>query len=440
MRMSMRARVATTAGAVGAIALLGGPAMSLALSTGTTATSLSSATKTAVAPRTTTPRTTESHKVVTHPTVSKRSRRLAPVSASVQGPNPHGQGTVLAITLAGKEAVVVGRSRGEQRPDGTYHGHTTTLGLFGNDVIGNDTTSGQTAKGPIAPIQEGVLDPICKGSGGNVCLDLLRADSATTDSGSTNHTRIAGVVLGGQNGLNLTAADSNGNIQSNGDCQQAHGDVTLLKLMLGGNPLIDLGESASDSKSCPSGTTVTNSSNPLLAIGGNAIPLPGCGANSPGNLIDLSPLLVIACNAGAATGSNGIVNDALAGTVLAGASGPAGTLSGAGTGASAQAPAAPAPSQAVLGVRQHSPKSATKGSSTHANGGKKNGKGAPNGNRNTGNNGAPNSALKQRPFGAKAAGKLPYTGTSLVLAMFVASVLLASGLGIRRLTVRRSAL
>jgi hypothetical protein len=406
MRRSVRKRAAGAAAAVGAALLLGGPAVSLALDAGQAAT--------------TSP--------VTDST-SQPARESAPASASVQGTNPHGQGTAVAVSVGGKEAVVVGRSRGEARPDGTYHGHTTTLGLFGNDVIANDTGPGQTAKGPLAPLQEQVLDQICSGSNGNLCVDVLRADSATTGSGSANHSRLAGVTLGGPNGANATVADSNGNIQSNGDCQQAHGDVTLLKLVLGGNPLLDIGESASDSNSCPSGTTVTNSSNPLVAIGGQAIPLPGCGANSPGNLVDLGPLVTIACNAGAATGAGGIVNDALAGTVLAGASGPVATLSGAGTGASAQAP-----SQGVLGVRQtgsSSPASSKKkGSSTGANRGNGTDKKDGNGEK------APASAVASRPLPAEQAGKLPYTGSDVVLALLVASCLLAAGLGLRRLTAR----
>jgi hypothetical protein len=351
------------------------------------------------------------------PTTRSARQAPAPVSATVQGPNPHGQGTVLSVSLGGNEAVVVGRSRGEQKPDGTYHGHTTTLGLFGNDVIGNDTGPGQTAKGPLAPLQEQVLDQICKGSSGNLCIDLLRADSATTTTGSTNHSKLVGLVLGGQSGAVATVGDSNGNISGSGGCQNAHGDVTLLKLMLGGNPIIDIGESASDSKSCPSGTSVTNSSNPLVAIGGQGIPLPGCGANSPGNLIDLGPLLTIACNAGAATGAGGIVNDALAGTILGGApGGPAGTLSGAGTGASAQAPAA-APAQGVAGVRQTSPSNNATSKKAKSNAKKSK---------------APASALNNRPLAAKQAAKLPYTGSDVVLALLIACCLLAAGLGVRR--------
>lgn len=431
MRGSVRNRiVAASAALAGGAILLAGPAASVALNVGSTTTSLTGQAGTSTPASTAVAGHARSSATRSHVRQeAARSAQSPPVDATVEGTNPHGQGTVLAVSLAGHEAVVVGRSRGEQRSDGSYHGHTTTLGLFGNDVIGNDTTSGQTAKGPLAPLQEQVLDQICKGSSGNVCVDVLRADSTTTANGSTNHSRLVGVMLGGQNGAVAEAGDSNGNIQSNGDCQHAHGDVTLLKLMLGGNPLLDIGESASDSNSCPSGTTVTNSSNPLVAVGGQQIPLPGCGANAPGNLVDASPLITIACNAGAATGSNGIVNDALAGTVLASGSGPVATLSGAGTGAAATSPGAP--SQAVLGTRQAGPgkKSAGKTSSTskHGNGANKNASGRK------GEPATPASASSNRPLSATRAGKLPYTGSDVVLALLIACCLLAGGLGVRRL-------
>jgi hypothetical protein len=429
MNLSVRKRgVAIIAASVATAALLGGPTVSLALDVGQslTATPSSGTTAAPAAPSTTT-KTTPLPRVVNR---SSTESQPAPVSATVQGSNPHGQATVLSVSLAGQEAVVVGRSRGEQQSDGTYHGHTTTIGLFGHDVIANDTTSGQTAKGPLAPLQEQVLDQVCKGSSGNVCVDLLRADSATTATGSTNHSRLAGLVLGGNNGVVATAGDSNGNIQSNGDCQTAHGDVTLLKLMLGGNPLIDIGESASDSNACPSGTTVTDSTNPLVAIGGQQIPLPGCGSNSPGNLIDAGPLLTIACNARSGAGVGGTVQDALAGTVISSGNTPVGAVSGAGTGASAQ----PAAGQAVAGVRQTG-SSGTTGARTNAgtdnsgSGGGSKGNGS-NGNNSNGSN-APASARQTKPLTAAAGDKLPYTGTNVVIALFIASCLLTAGLGLR---------
>jgi hypothetical protein len=351
-----------------------------------------------------------------------------PAEATVQGTNPHGQGTVLAVSVAGKEAVVVGRSRGEQRTDGTYHGHNTTLGLLGQDVIANDTGPGATAKGPLAPVQEQVLDQVCKGSSGNVCVDVLRADSSTTTTGSKNHQRVAGLTLGGANGLSLVAADSNGDIESNGDCQTAHGDVTLLKLMLGGNPLIDLGESATDSNACPSGTTVKNSTNPLIAIGGQEIPLPGCGANSPGYLLNADPLLAIACNAASNAGAGGLTNTGLVGTVLTNGGTPTAMLTGADTGAAAQAPA-----QAVLAERQASPartKAGTKpgsgATSTGAKGGKK-----------PSRSGVPAAAKTPRPFTAAKVGALPYTGTDLLVVIIAAASLFGMGAAMRAVTRRR---
>jgi hypothetical protein len=362
-------------------------------------------------------------------TSAPRSSHAAPAEATVEGSNPHGQGTVLAVSLGGNEAVVVGRSRGEQRQDG-YHGHITTLALFGNDVIANDTGPGQTAKGPVAPLQEGLLDPICKGSSGNLCLDLLRADSGTTNTGSTNHFRALGVQLGGDKGIVATAADSNGNIQSNGDCQKAHGDVTLLKLMAGGNPLLDIGESASDSNACPSGTTVHNSENPLVSIGGNGIPFPGCGANDPGYLINLNPLLAIACNAGSQAGVGNVGNQGVVGTILdTGSGSPAGVVNGVSTGAAAQPPATAPASQGVLGVRQSAPKTTTGAKNNNKgnnNKGNKNGEGGS----STDNNGAPSSANENQSLSGEEAKKLPYTGTDVLMVLLIASALIALGLTI----------
>src|SRR5258707_3820892 len=74
----------------------------------------------------------------------------------LHGTYPHGQGTPAAVILnpsatrpftndpTGKdngETLVVGRSRGEQRPDGSYHGHITIAALLGNEVLGVDTNA-----------------------------------------------------------------------------------------------------------------------------------------------------------------------------------------------------------------------------------------------------------------------------------------------------------
>ncbi len=45
--------------------------------------------------------------------------------------------------------------------DGTYHGHISAVGLFGNDVIPVDTAQGETKDGPLQRLQANVLDPLC---------------------------------------------------------------------------------------------------------------------------------------------------------------------------------------------------------------------------------------------------------------------------------------
>jgi hypothetical protein len=195
--------------------------------------------------------------------------------------------------------------------------------------------------------------------------------------------------------------------------------------MLGGNPLVDIGESASDSNACPSGTTTHNSGNPLVAIGGQGLPLPGCGADSPGYLVDLSPLLTLACNAGSQAGAGGIVNDALAGTVLANGSSPAGALVAGGTGAAAQPPA----QQALLGARQAGKgrRSSSGATSTTAHARKPG--------RSTAASGPPRPARTARPLGPRAAGRLPLTGTDVVVVLMAACCLLGGGLALRRRSV-----
>ena len=93
----------------------------------------------------------------------------------LHGTNPHGQGSVAAIDLSpsadrpfsadptGKtdsEDIVVGRSRGEQRADGSYHGHITVAALFGNEIIGGaDTNAGQSKHEALAAVD--LLDRLC---------------------------------------------------------------------------------------------------------------------------------------------------------------------------------------------------------------------------------------------------------------------------------------
>ncbi len=251
-----------------------------------------------------------------------------PYVPPLHGDNPHGQGTVGTIDLApsaqrplagdpdggdapNQEEIVVGRSRGEQRADGTYHGHITVLALFGNEVIGVDTNPGETRNSPLQPIQE-VLDALCQGGTGPVCLTVLRADSATTATSSTNSFALADLRAGsGGASLAATAAESNGNIASDGTCQTARGDSRVAGLTIGGGagtlPQIDAVTSSSDSRACRGqAPTQTNTSDVIDPdIGVDPILPAGCGAggpngsgtpNTPGG-ITLLNVLPLVCNA-----------------------------------------------------------------------------------------------------------------------------------------------
>ncbi|HYF25774.1 MAG TPA: hypothetical protein VD931_08565 [Baekduia sp.] len=232
----------------------------------------------------------------------------------LHGANPHGQGSVAVIDidprtqrpLAGDpdgsetgEEVVVGRARGEQQADGTYHGHITIAALFGNEIVGVDTTPGQSRTGPLDPIQQNLLTPICQGSGNNVCLSLVRADSATTAQGSTNRFSTARATLGGPGGIDVGAAESNGDISDDGQCQTSRGSTTVASANAGGQAVAGLSRSATESKACKGQAPQQTNSSAVLELGGTAVPIPaaGCGTGAPDTVTGIPTLLPIVCGA-----------------------------------------------------------------------------------------------------------------------------------------------
>lgn len=230
------------------------------------------------------------------------------------GTNPHGQGTVGVVDLqpsttrpqggdpAGSdsgEEVVVGRARGEQREDGTYHGHVTILALFGQEILGTDTNPGQSDAGPLDPIQQNVLNPLCDGSGEQVCISAVTADSSTDANGSTNRFSAAHVTIGGANGIDAGAAESNGNISSDGTCQTSHGDSSVASAKVGGQAVADLAQSSTDSRACKGQAPVQANASQVLALGGTGVPLPdpGCANNTPNVVTGIPTVAPIVCNA-----------------------------------------------------------------------------------------------------------------------------------------------
>ncbi|MGI9081980.1 MAG: hypothetical protein ACR2FZ_06840, partial [Thermoleophilaceae bacterium] len=142
---------------------------------------------------------------------------MGTIDLSPSGTRPLPVDPVTGETLApNREEIVVGRSRGEQRADGSYHGHITILSLFGNEVAGVDTNQGETKDGPVDAIQKGVLDPLCP----SICVKLLRAHSVTTGSSSLNEFKAVDVNVGtGGGALGAKVVESRGNISTVGSCQ-----------------------------------------------------------------------------------------------------------------------------------------------------------------------------------------------------------------------------
>ena len=264
----------------------------------------------------------------------------------MHGDNPHGQGTVGTVDLApgddlpmsgdpnggdpmaGGEDVVIGRSRGEQNctdPNDsstcTYHGSNTALALFGNEVIGNETNEGDLPTGgPLDPLQQTVLDAICLGSTGQICVTVLAMNSSTDETGSQNSFQAADVHLGdptpgGMQRMDASVASSEGNISDDGTCQTADGSANAGTVSAGGGALTaDALSSSSSSTACNDGSPDQNTqSGNVVNPQGNAVPFPpGCeGVGGEGvpntNADQLAPLLSAVCNAESSTalGSTG---------------------------------------------------------------------------------------------------------------------------------------
>jgi hypothetical protein len=199
------------------------------------------------------------------------------------GTNPHGQGTVGVVdeslftpdpdTLpypyepgGASEAVVLGQSRGEQNPDGTYHGHVSILTFFGNEVIeGADTDEGESDGGPVTDLND-ALDGICEDSGFTLCLRVLDVDSETDENSSENSFTLAsaGVFLTEGIYLFTDAGSSSGEISEQDGCQTATGESHVGSVEI---PIFALegGSSESYSEACNNGTTdQKNESNALF--------------------------------------------------------------------------------------------------------------------------------------------------------------------------------
>ena len=247
----------------------------------------------------------------------------------LHGSNPHGEGTVGVVDLApsdqapltddlaaGDEDIVIGDARGSQDANGDYHGrvavaHVNLLGLVNIPILENSTDEGESVSGPLSPIQENVLNTLCSGlSLPDGCVEVLTADSTTTNTGSTNRFQAAGVDLPGL--VQLTVAESNGNISEDSNCQTSHGDSTVASANALG-VTADTLESSTDSQACNDGTETQQNESQVLNIAGFALPLPvaGCAdGTADSEFVSLVPLVSTVCNADDTNGNGEAVSQA----------------------------------------------------------------------------------------------------------------------------------
>jgi LPXTG-motif cell wall-anchored protein len=241
------------------------------------------------------------------------------------GGNPHGQGGVAVVDLnpsaerplganpdgsdSGPEDVVVGRARGEQAADGSFHGHITIVALFGRELSGVNTAPGETKNGPLQPIQEGILDPLCTATSDQVCLSVLTADSQTTGTGSRNDFAVARARI---LGLGANAAESGGTIGQTADCQTSVGSSSAANVTSSSGAIAQAANSVGTSNSCRGQNPQVTRDSRVIGLGGVSVPLPaaGCDNGTADTVTDLPPLARIVCNADDLAGA-AVVRDAL---------------------------------------------------------------------------------------------------------------------------------
>ncbi len=242
----------------------------------------------------------------------------------LHGTNPHAQGTAAVVDLtpsatrpftvdtdgtSDDEDIVVGRSRGEQRADGSYHGHITVAALFGNEIIGAaDTLPGEHEAGSLLPA---VLDPLCMSTG--ICLGAVEYDSNTTATGSSNSFRTLSVSLGGSVQLpglpavpsvtppavSIGAASSVANIGTSGACQTATGGSNVADVRAAGAPAVSAATSASQSTACRDQAPVQQNASSVIELSSNPLPLlgAGCANGTADTATGVPAVLPIICNA-----------------------------------------------------------------------------------------------------------------------------------------------
>ena len=227
------------------------------------------------------------------------------------GPD-HGSGFVGNVDLGEGDVADVAGYNATIQDDDTSSSDVTVLGLLGSELIGAHSNSEGTQAERV-----NLLGPLCEGTGGGLCLNLLYAEAISEDDGdSTARARggVAAVCLFGSRPNALSSYDCNGPIvvgAAEGDALIGRHDETghtgalshndLVRLCLGGQDALGdvcqgLGLSAVHSRSLSESVTPStfrasyllgfdfagNRSTLLSNPAGLAIP-PGCGGPGDAN-------------------------------------------------------------------------------------------------------------------------------------------------------------
>jgi hypothetical protein len=381
----------------------------------------------------------------------------------LHGTGAHGQGTTGVVDLApsntaplgsdpatGDEDIIIGDAVGSQDAAGNYNGrvqllHINLLGLLNVPVLSNTTVEGESKKGPLDPIQTGVLDTICTALTQPAgCVTVLKMDSETTATGSQNDFQVAGVNLPGI--ANVGAAESSGSISETSTCQTATGSSSTANANVLGAITAGVMNASSTSEACNTGTTSQTNDSDVATLQDIALTdllQPGCGTSgNPGTpatpntqLVPAFPLVGLVCAADDSSSSGGSQTSAPYGVREA--------LSAFALGL----PLAPLlPLKAVIaGPESHAvapaavdPPDTPGGPGPNGNGGGDNGNG--NGDGGPGGDGDDGPGGPATGTGQPGDGQLAFTGSNLVLLALLGGVLVLGGVAIATASGRRRSL
>ena len=250
---------------------------------------------------------------------------------------PHAQGTVAKVDVEAPEGiggtgtgdagtgagglldgeeVVIGRSGAQQNSDGSYEGGVTMVSLFDRLILGIDTDSGESVASRFQPVHD-ILSSICTGSGNQLCLTLLAADSSTDGSGSSSSFGVATADIGeGEQGISAGVGESDAALRDDGTCQTASASSTVARADVGGQLNGSLLHSETGSAACQGAPGAQTGDSSVLQLNGDTLPLPGGCADTVNSGFGVLSLVEVSCRSSEDSGGAGGSNEAVGVTAL----------------------------------------------------------------------------------------------------------------------------